>query len=262
MVLALPVLTRETLSELASQLPLWPTNLKRLSLFEHFGAFDSLDNSDPLGDNRYKFLSQGLCRLSVNLEELSASFIADAADFFEPFSKVSPRGMTPRLPHWPNLRWLTFTSPSLSASAFPDAINSLLRGAGAAAKNMPQLQAMELYNATLWEAGVFRYLVINNVGVVSWTSTWEFKLDRSVKASWRQVALQSTRREPYVFDEVKLADYKGDREGFIHSDLATRELVLHAVSSADMMESRPFPEPVLRLRELRAAQETPAPASA
>lgn len=187
--------------------------------------------------------------------------MADAADFFEPFTKVYPRGMTPRLPHWPNLRWLTLTSPSLSESAFPDAINSLLRGAGAAAKNMPQLRAMELYNATLWDAGVFRYLVINNVGVVSWTSTWDCKLDRGVKAAWRQVALQSTRREPYVFDEVKLADYKGDREGFIHSDMATRELVLHAVSSADMMDSRRFPEPVLRLRELRAVQDPPAPAS-
>lgn len=232
-----------------------------MSLFEHFGAFDTLDTLDGPRDKRYKFLSQGLCRLSVNLEELSVSFMADAADFFEPFTRVNPRGVTTRLPQWPNLRWLTLTSPSLSESVFPDTINNLLRGAAAAAKNMPQLRAMELYNATLWDAGVFRYLVINNVGVVSWTSTWDFKLDRAVKAAWRQVALQSTRREPYVFDEVKLPDYKGDREGFIHSDLATRELVLHTVSSADMMGERSFPEPVLRLRELRAARSSSAAAS-
>lgn len=246
-------------SELASQLPLWPTNLKRVSLFEHFGAFDMLDTPGGSRDPRYKFLSTGLCRLSVNLEELSASFMADAADFFEAFTKTNnPRGVTPRLPHWPNLRWLTLTSPSLSEQSFSDTINSLLRGAGAAAKQMPRLQSMEIWNATRWDAGVFRYLVVNDVGVVSWTSTWDFKLDRAVKTAWRQVALQNTRREPYVFDEVKLDDYSGDREAFIHSDLATRELVLHTVSSAAMMEGRTFPEPVLRLRELSATQNPPA----
>lgn len=243
-------------------MPLWPTNLKRVSLFEHFGAFDTIDTPDSPRDPRYKFLSKGLCRLSVNLEELSASFMADAADFFEPFTKANnPRGITPRLPHWPNLRWLTLTSPSFSEQSISDTINSLLRAAGAAAKHMPRLQSMELWNATRWDAGVFRYLVVNDVGVVSWTSTWEFKLDRAVKTAWRQVALQNTRREPYVFDEVKLEDYKGDREAFIHSDLATRELVLHTVSSADMMEGRTFPEPVLSLRELCAAENPPASAS-
>lgn len=111
---------------------------------------------------------------------------------------------------------------------------------------------MELYNATRRGAGVFRYLVVNHVGVVSWGSTWEFHVTQAVKNVWRQVALQNTRQEPYLFDEVKFPSYKGGPEGFVHSDLATRELVLHPESSAEMMKGRGFPEPVLRLRELRA----------
>lgn len=173
--------------------------------------------------------------------------MTDARDFFEPFIKLNPRNNL-TLPRWPNLRWLTLTSSSISEFAYADDINGLLRGAGRAAKNMPQLQSMELYNATRWYAGVFRYLVVNNVAIVSWTSTWEFKLNPSVRTVWRQLALQNTRQEPYFFDEVNTADYKGGPEGFIHSDLATRELVLHSTSSEDMMSGRPFPAPVLRLR--------------
>lgn len=132
--------------------------------------------------------------------------------------------------------------------AFPDEINTLLRAAGlAAASSMPALQAMELYNATRWDAGVFRFLVVDNTGIVSWTSTWEFRMAAGVRRVWREVALARTRQEPLIFDEVRMADYKGGPEGFIHSELATRELVLHPSSSADMMGDRPFPDPVLRL---------------
>lgn len=181
--------------------------------------------------------------------------MANAEHFFEPFIKLNPRQQPqPKLPHWPRLRWLTLTSAVISEHSFPDDINGLLRGAGHAAKNMPQLQSMELCHATRSSAGVFRYLVFNNTGVVSWTSTWEFKLLREVKTVWRQVALQHTRQQPYVFEEVKMADYVGGPEGFIHANLATREMVLHAVSSRDMMDGRSYPQPALRLRGTTSAQ--------
>lgn len=118
---------------------------------------------------------------------------------------------------------------------------------------MPLLQSMELYNATWRGAGVFRYIVFNNTGVISWTSTWEFKLLKDVKTVWRQVALQHTRQQPYVFEEVKTPDYMAGPEGFIHANLATREMVLHAVSSRDMMDGRSYPQPALRLRSTTPA---------
>ncbi|KAK7749596.1 hypothetical protein SLS53_000172 [Cytospora paraplurivora] len=232
-------------SELASQMPFWPTTLKRVSIFEHFGVFDQNDSWDTRV--RFPFLAHGLRRLSYNLEELSVSFSADARNFFDPYINVKP-GL--RNPQWEKLRWLTLTSRFMTEVAFPDEINSMLRGAALAAKDMPALQAMELYSATQWDAGVFRYLVVENTGVISWTSTWEHKLPPNVKSAWRQAALQHTRHEPYIFDEVKLPGYQMGPEGFIHSELATRELVLHAVSSADMMGERTIPDPVLRLPSL------------
>lgn len=225
-------------------MPFWPTTLKRVRLFEHFGVFDHNDAWDTR--IRYPFLAHGLRRLSTNLEELSVSFSADARDFFDPYINIKPGG--PRNPQWNNLRWLTLTSRLIAGVAFPDEVNDILRGAGLAAKDMPALQAMELYNATKWDAGVFRYLVVNNTGVISWTSTWEHKISLAVKNVWRQVALQYTRQEPYIFDEVKLpTSYPMGPEGFIHSELATREMVLHEISSADMMGERHIPDPVLRL---------------
>lgn len=225
-------------------MPFWPTTtLKRVSIFEHFGAFDHHDAWDTRV--RFPFLAHGLRRLSTNLEELSVSFSADARDFFEPYLNIKPG--VPRNPPWNNLRWLTLTSRFMTEVAFPDEVNNLLRAAGLAAKDMPALQAMELYSATQWDAAVFRYLVVNNTGIVSWTSTWEHKIPLSVKVVWKQASLQHTRQEPYFFDEMKLPGYEMGPEGFIHSELATRELVLHPISSADMMKERHIPDPVLRL---------------
>lgn len=243
--------------ELASQLPLWSTTMKRLSIFEHFGVFDTLEPWDSPRHDRLPFLAHGLRRHSLQLEELSASFVADAYDFFEPFmarSGALPNGnptSNPRLPSWPNLRWLTLTSRRLSPHEFPDQINGLLLAAGKAARNMPRLQAMEIYNANRFFAAVFRYLVVDNMGVISWTSTWkDVKLAPAVIAAWRVVAVQGTRQEPVVFPEVTMPNYRGGPEGFIHSELATRDLVLHSVSSKLMMSDRPYPEPVLRLKNV------------
>ncbi|KAG8160957.1 hypothetical protein KVR01_009221 [Diaporthe batatas] len=237
-------------SELAGQLPFWPTTLKRISIFEHFGAFDQNDLWDTR--IRFPFLAHGLRRLSTHLQDLSVSFAVDAKDFFQPWAAAAcapaPTAGPSQPCRWEHLRWLTLTSRMIAEVAFPDEINSLLRAAGlAAASSMPALQAMELYNATRWDAGVFRFLVVDNTAVVSWTSTWEFRVAAAVRRVWREVALARTRREPVVFDEVRMADYKGGPEGFVHSELATRELVLHPSSSGDMMGDRPFPEPVLRL---------------
>lgn len=241
--------------ELAGQIPFWPTHIQRVSLFTHFGAFDLVDMIEH-GDDEYprppayRFLAQGLRRFSTTLEEFSVAFMADAEHFFEPFTQLPRRGKQPSPSiQWPKLRWLTLTSGVISKFSDADDINNLLRGAGLAAQHMPQLQALELWNARPRHgAGVFRYLVINNTGVVSWTSSFEFKMSREVKTAWRQVARQHTRQDPLVFDEVELPDVSGGPEGFIHAHLATRQLVLHAVSSDDMMKDRAYPPPVLKLR--------------
>lgn len=252
-------------TELAAQLPFWPASrLKRVSIFEHFGAFEKTGSARGFG---YEFLARQLRHFSTGLEELSASYVVDARIFFEPFIQTTaqpqPQTTRTRLPQWPNLRWLTLTSHLISADSQPEDISAMLCGAGKAAKNMPQLQAMEIYNANTRDAGVFRYLVVKNTPIISWSSTFDFKLDKAVKAVWRQVALQGTRQEPMIFDEVKTWNYTiTGPEGFLHSDLATREMVLHPVSSTIMMNERPFPEPVLRLMSSAPAVPQPAQSSA
>lgn len=199
----------------------------------------------------YRFLAQGLRRLSLTLEELSVSYMADAAHFFEPFLKIPrhSKQLAGAELQWPNLRWLSMTSGAISQFSDAHDMNDLLRGVGLAAQHMPQLEALELWNAKPRHgAGVFRYLVVNNTGVISWTSTFEFKMSRVVKTAWRQVARQHTRQEPLVFNEVELSDVSGGPEGFIHAHLATRQLVLHDLSSEEMMKDRSYPPPVLKLR--------------
>ncbi|KAF3771201.1 hypothetical protein M406DRAFT_246615 [Cryphonectria parasitica EP155] len=231
--------------------------LKRtLLLFEHFGAWAAMITP---GVNRtrhsYPYVSQQIRQFSTEVEEMSCSFIVDAVVFFEQFSRAGRNLQLPSLrlkpPYWPNLRWLTLTCYGFCHATDPDRINDVLFSAAKGAKNMPKLLHMEIYNVNQHCAAVFRYLVIKNTALISWTSTFDFKLDGTVKTLWKQVGHQSTRKEPIVFGEVRMANYGTIRqEGFIHSELATRELVLHRESSTDLMEGRPFPDSVLPLQNL------------
>lgn len=64
-----PETQRDRDAELASQIPFWPTHLRRISLFTHFGAFDQwMLHGMPPGETvprpeTYRFLSHGIRRL-------------------------------------------------------------------------------------------------------------------------------------------------------------------------------------------------------
>jgi hypothetical protein len=179
-------------------------------------------------------LSRNLAKLSLQLDKFSASYLADALHFFEPFIKPQP-GVT--LPLWKTLNSLTLTSSLIRSGEDPAALNGLLQAAGNAAKRMPELRAMELYNARKHEAGAFLYLVSPESTIASWESTWKFKVSDGVKQTWRNVARQHTRHELVFAAEGLLRNYQGSIK-FIHLNLATWDLVLHPLSSYDMLGSR------------------------
>ncbi|KAM0323114.1 hypothetical protein ACHAQA_008964 [Verticillium albo-atrum] len=263
-------------------LPFWPSTIRRLSLFEHFdhpddeptsnltdedgnpvedddgfvdedefeaengngddaaSHHDSIDEGEP---RTCAALAITIARRSLQLEELSVSFMADARHFFQPFFEVraSRQG---ELPRWPRLRWLTLTSAVIHYDEDPDQLNALFLAAARAARRMPELCALELYSVCKHSGGVFRYAVRRGVASIAWEGTWDFELGEGVKRAWREVARANANAELEVVPEHTIRRYEGMFK-FIHANLWTREMVLHGASSLEMLRNktalRPMP---------------------
>ncbi|RFU28823.1 hypothetical protein B7463_g7515, partial [Scytalidium lignicola] len=89
-------------------------------------------------------------------------------------------------PEWPNLRSLALTTKLFSHAELPQRINELLQAAASAAKKMPKLQTMDIWNCGE-EKSVFRYrrCATNGCPVITFRSTGNLDLDidqRTVRA--------------------------------------------------------------------------------
>ena len=222
---------------------LWPSSLKKVSLFssrQGEAYLYELDDPDNLR-RAIPFLSRNLAKLSTRLEEFSCCFLGDAQFFFEPFMKAKI-ATAPRLPSWANLTSLTLTSSVIHPEGDPATINDMLQAAGNAAKRMPKLRTMELWGAGDHHAGIFLYLVSPMSTTASWESTWKFKVTEIVKQTWRTVASQHTRYDLDFGREVLLRSYKTP-EVFIHSNLATWDVVLHPLTSRALLKGKDLPLP-------------------
>jgi hypothetical protein len=134
-----------------------PKGLKRISLFEDFNEdyitqfqasilqamlqVDAARIAEPV-------LSAAFAYRSLDLEQLSVSFIVEARHFF--------RACQP-LWAWNNLQSLVLTSRILTPRANRGNIFDLLEDAGAAALCMPRLHIMALWNCGEGGACVFIY---------------------------------------------------------------------------------------------------------
>lgn len=121
---------------------------------------------------------------SLKLEHLAASFLVDADHFFS--------GMEPNW-QWSNLTWLVITSNLFT----PDVDNTndigdMLRGAAAAAMNMPRLETLEIWNGRKRFAGLFKYQPLRDTrkGRITWRGTWELAIGPSVVEAWAAVVRQ------------------------------------------------------------------------
>lgn len=111
----------------------------------------------------------------------------DASDFF-----------WARKSHWKwrSLTTLVLTSRQLEPSTKPDDILNLLDRAAGAAKRMPRLEIMELWNGRAGMVAIFRYQTPRYKGdgekrqhhaVMTWKGTWQFALVVPVVRAWERV---------------------------------------------------------------------------
>ncbi|KAK2031286.1 hypothetical protein LX32DRAFT_585117 [Colletotrichum zoysiae] len=251
-------------SDHARSLPFWPSHIKRISIFEHFDAFadggegewedaDSGDenemeaNTDPaapgpaaaeaedVGDvprTSCPSLGHNLGHLSLQAEEMAVSNVSDASDFFE---GLISRNRSP--PVWKHLRRLALTSNMMIDGVDAELINNVLRTVANAAKHMPVLQILEIYKTDQFGGAVFRYSVDSDSTTASWEGTWDFRVEKDVKAAWAEVSKRNTAHELNFLPEIHLGDYCGPY-AFFDEHLKTKDLVLHPSSLEDMLSKK------------------------
>ncbi|KAK4213896.1 hypothetical protein QBC37DRAFT_482700 [Rhypophila decipiens] len=102
---------------------------------------------------RDPILGKNLCVNSRHLRRLSVANMVNAEHFFYPFWPGTFDLLEPQRAPWMNLQHLTLNSPYLCSPGWRD----LIITAGRAAKRMPQLQMMELFEAGHHYGFLFRY---------------------------------------------------------------------------------------------------------
>lgn len=164
-------------------------NLKRLVVFENF------NQQYPAIMQRFYGLSQcesfrkpapAVSRMvalaSLKLEHLAASFIVDPSQFFQIEASWN----------WPNLTSLALTSGLLTPNGMATEIEAMLQAAAAAAKKMPQLETMEIWNGRKGIAALFKYQASRDRrrATIIWRGTWEMIMGPSVIQAWEAVVQQ------------------------------------------------------------------------
>ncbi|EFX00553.1 oxoglutarate/iron-dependent oxygenase [Grosmannia clavigera kw1407] len=205
---------------------------KKLTLYRFSDAFN-MDEQVWGHDERYPFLARRIAEYSPHLEELAVSDFIDADHFFEPFYTPQRRL---HMPYWHSLRVLALTSTSICSGRPEVSIHKLLHAAALAARRMPVLRLMELYNAEPNEGGVFRYLVRDSSASIAWESSWDFRIPDNVRQAWAPVPLHSHRLELEVLPEETLPRYVGPA-WFVHARLMSRPYLLNPASSREIAKA-------------------------
>ncbi len=219
-----------------------PRTLRNLHLYE--------DSNQILhdGQNRHADPSLGvaLSEASHDLEHLSAFFLIDAKDFFSKYLQQSddddgawdvsrPKNERP----WTNLRTLALTSRFFHWKHKPQ-IKRLLVAAALAARSMPKLRVMEIWNSADNQACIFRYNRRGKQPEITWGSSWRTDLNLTkVMKAWRRV---DTKRELLV---TKKFISGGMQQRTVEAQLLLRKRVLHPVSNYQLFWEAGLPGTLL-----------------
>lgn len=164
-----------------------PKRTKGVSIFEDFNEdFIRLFQEaqvypiDPIRVARFS-LSAAFASKSVELEQLSVSFMVDAQYFFQ----ACQSSWT-----WGSLQRLSLTSRLLTCTGNPMEISNLFQDAGTIALRMPKLHTMALWNGGKEEACGFVYRRKGNSAYITLLSTWDMKLEPRVAQVWERTASQ------------------------------------------------------------------------
>ncbi|KAH9232622.1 hypothetical protein K456DRAFT_1839384 [Colletotrichum gloeosporioides 23] len=156
-------------------------NLRKLVIFENFTQkypeiFDPFQMPTPK-------MCKAIAHASLQLEHLSASFMADASHFFS--------GCEPSW-KWSNLTSLALTSQLLAPDATTTQIGAMLRTAAKVALRMPKLRVMEIWNGREGLAALFQYKSMGHGQrpVITWRATWDDALQPSVIQAWKAVGIE------------------------------------------------------------------------
>jgi hypothetical protein len=169
-----------------------PQTLKTLSVFEDFddslaaalvdpGLLGPVFSTDPVRivDPR---VGAAFAFRSLDLEELSVSYLSNAEDFFRACLQTWT---------WEHLRSLALTSALLQPAGNRGKIYALLSRAAAAALRMPRLHTMVLWNGRRGNACAFVYHHQDRGHPqIVWRSTWDLELTHTVVEAWQTVASQ------------------------------------------------------------------------
>ncbi|KAF4992344.1 hypothetical protein FGRMN_7237 [Fusarium graminum] len=202
-----------------------PPSLKTLSLYgETSRLFHTWDSNDVNATS----LSKSLRQYTKHLENLSVSHLIDAKEFLRPFWTANSDTATASLPKWKNLKTLSLTSEILNTRSKKD-VNKLLCAAARAARKMPNLERLELWNGRDRHAGVFRYRVIDSIGEVEWLSTSIERLDKVVIKTWKETSTILGRRFQRETASMLEAEEIGHTAAVL-KHLDSRQRVMHPVS--------------------------------
>lgn len=149
--------------------------------------------ADPLAD--YSDLDSKIGKVfanrSLELEQLAASYMTDAKDFFHHCRKSWV---------WNHLRSLALTSSLLCSTSPRQGASSLLYSAARSALNMPKLRTMVLWYGKKGEACAFIYENDAQTASITWRSTWYMDLNHypRVIAAWNDVGFKAIQRDVQV----------------------------------------------------------------
>ncbi|KAM3513910.1 hypothetical protein MY11210_002447 [Beauveria gryllotalpidicola] len=170
---------------------LLPT-LRKLVVFENFSHAYALTEFCDLYREIRPEKRDPLAIASLSLEEFSASFLRDAQSFFANLEQSW---------RWPRLTHFAMTSKWLAEGVNSDHIHEMLISVATAAKRMPSLRVMEIWNGGVFHAMLFRYESSpdrRSVTVLC-RGTWLLQISSNVKHMWHTVARQERRMPEVTF---------------------------------------------------------------
>ncbi|RGP73439.1 hypothetical protein FSPOR_2021 [Fusarium sporotrichioides] len=210
-----------------------PPSVKRLSLY---GDMSKVFHTWEARETTVVSLAKTLRQYTRDLEYLSISHLIDAKEFLRPFWSASSEKATRSLPDWKNLKRLSLTSDIFKTGTKKD-ITNLLCAAARAAKKMPSLEMLELWNGGKERACVFCYRVEDTVGEITWRGTHLPALDNEVVRAWAVASINNDRPDVRESSEpIKAEDVASARQ--VLKYLASKDQVMHSVSACRAIGKR------------------------
>ncbi|KAI1468073.1 uncharacterized protein F4812DRAFT_389527 [Daldinia caldariorum] len=167
-----------------------PQTLRQLSIFEDPFHHNALTTRNQTGSAYSPGIAMVLFKESRNLEHLSASFVVDAKDFFQPF--------------WPS----TLTSTSQS---------------------WDKLETIAL-TSSLLKPGFFRYHSDENGSTITWRGTWELDLEPRVIQCWIETVRKNTHHLNVGVRDMELPFDGTSFPASVLRHLKLKERIVHPVS--------------------------------